>query len=49
LEHPWFNIDFTKKTTMELTEAIEDLDKRKSMKCVGKLSVAQTVKVENID
>lgn len=34
---------------MDLTEVLEDLDKRKSMKCDGKLSIAQTIKVENID
>ncbi len=49
LQYSWFNVDFTKKKTMDLTEVLEDLDKRKSMKCDGKLSVAMTFKVENID
>lgn len=49
LRHKWFDLDFDLLKEIELTEVIDDLDKRKSLKSNGKLSICLTLNVGSID
>eukprot|EP00347_Sterkiella_histriomuscorum_P015913 403355208 len=49
LKHQWFQMNFNHQNEVELTQVMDDFDKRKSLKTFGKISMSQMINVGSID